>query len=78
LSRTPCQTRARRLSTAERFALAREEYRRGAFAAAKEGFDACLAEDPEDKAARTLGERSDELAAKPPVEWDGVTRLGTK
>lgn len=72
------EERARRVATAERFARATEAYRRGAFAEAKALFDGCLAEDPEDLAARTLAERSVELAAEPPADWDGVTRLSSK
>lgn len=60
------------------FALALASYRAGDFADATARFRALADAVPDDGAARAMAERCRELAAAPPTDWDGVTRLAQK
>jgi len=74
----PVEARERKRDSAAGFADALAAYRLGEFLAAKEGFAACAARDPTDACARLYVERCLVLAAAPPAQWDGVTRLEGK
>ncbi len=47
-------------------------YRKGDWAAAEQGFFACLDLDPQDRAAAVMRRRCQALAKSPPTAWDGV------
>ena len=68
-----------KLRTLDTFRAAREAFLQKRFREAKEGFDACLAACPDDRAAGLLAERCDALeGAELPDDWDGVWRLQSK
>jgi adenylate cyclase len=63
---------------AVRYATALHAMRARDFAAARQGFDACLSLAPRDKPSRIMLDRLDVLEdAPPPEEWDGVWRGAT-
>ena len=71
--------REQKLRTAKAFAAALADYRDGDFEMAKQGFEACLLEAPDDAGAALYVDRCQEHVAQgPPADWDGVTRLHAK
>jgi class 3 adenylate cyclase len=75
----PAARREQKLRTCDAFAEAVRAYRSGDFAGAREGFERCRREAPDDAAAALYLERCAALEAQPPPEaWDGVTRLTSK
>jgi class 3 adenylate cyclase len=78
LDALPESVRQARLSTLDRFTAALSDYRAGAFAAAREGFAAIVAETPDDATAALYLERCDALIASPPRDWEGITNLTRK
>ena len=78
LDALPPAERDARLATREPFAEAAQAYRQGDFAGAEARFARCVDEAPQDRAAQVLRDRCAELAAAPPEDWNGVTRLDRK
>ncbi|MFO0605903.1 MAG: AAA family ATPase [Polyangiales bacterium] len=72
-------TTERIVATGGDFRAAMARWDAGAFAEAKEGFEACAARCPDDGAARLFARRCEEhLRTPPPGVWTGVTTLTTK
>ncbi|MEZ4380452.1 MAG: adenylate/guanylate cyclase domain-containing protein [Nannocystaceae bacterium] len=61
-----------------RFTAALAAYRSGDFAAARAGFEAFAARNPDDRAAALYLERLAELGDVAPADWDGVTTFRSK
>jgi two-component system sensor histidine kinase ChiS len=78
LDALPEGARAARERTRARYEGALAALKRGEFAAARDGFAEVAADDPTDRAAALLRERTAELAAAPPTAWTGATQLATK
>lgn len=66
------------LEARDRYESALEDYFRGEFEAAGDGFAEAGSMRPDDQAARMLRERSEELATAPPADWNGVFAYTTK
>jgi adenylate cyclase len=65
-------------SYVQRWSEALAAYKAGAFTEALNGFKACQAEKPKDKACGLFIERCEHYIQEPPANWDGVYTMKTK
>ena len=66
------------VSYVEAWSACLENYKRGDFAGALAGFEACSKREPKDQAARLFIERCQHFLHEAPHDWDGVYTMKTK